>query len=97
MGIVFVVSLIGTVIDFIVGPIAGMALDLEQGALGTRITLHGIAIVINMPIAAGIYTGKIPGVSFGKGLAIYWVQVLIGIVIAAIIGVPFVLLGFLGR
>ena len=100
MLISFIVGLVGTVINVVIISVfagAGAAGKAGAAAGSTNWLFNAISVVVNMFVAGGIYSTMIPGVSFGRGILIYWVQVLIILVIAVILFAVFSAIGFVGR
>lgn len=99
----FVVSfMVGFGIGMVMG--AGSAMmkgdkrgNAEAMMMGAQLLSSIVSLLVNMPISAVIYMGMLEAVSFGKGILIYLVELLISIFIgvgiaALIIGMSFVLM-----
>jgi hypothetical protein len=89
MKMVFVASLISALINLALGftilsILSGGRFD-DPPSLPTEVVLGLLGTVVNMTVPARLYSQKIPGVSFGKGILIYWIQTLIFLFILGVI------------
>jgi hypothetical protein len=87
MGVVFVTGLLLGLANFGVQVVLGAALG--QGDADAKLVAQLISSAVVIPLdfllAAALYTSMLQGVTFGKGLLIYLIQFLIGVVIVIVI------------
>lgn len=91
MGIVLIVAIINFMIQFGLGFMVGLGLAVGQRPVDPEslkpmqavVTL--ISIPLNALVSAGIYSATLEEVSFGKGLLIWLVELLIRIAIALVL------------
>jgi hypothetical protein len=95
MGIVLLTGLAGLPVSLglralFVSTAGGNGMDIVMPGAGMQIwtTVADLAgLPLQMLIAAGIYSVTIRGVSFGKGILIWLVQLLIAIIVGVVLGV----------
>jgi hypothetical protein len=98
MGIVFLVALIGWGINSFLGFAIGLAIGPRQVGSSSTVSqlflIDALGLIINQFVAAVIYWVMFPGATFAKGIAIFWLQVLISAALAALAALPFYFMGF---
>jgi hypothetical protein len=105
MLVVFVNFILGVVVQFGLGFVVGAGLAVNnpgpEAANQAQLMVGLISIPLGAVISAGVFSGMLEEVSFGKGLLIWLLQILIaigiGLAIAAALFVVLLLIGVAAR